>query len=109
MKKKQYLLLILLLCMSFNEISDFSICGRLVDHGFNPVSTFKIKVLKEKDNVFVKELHFNDENGEFLIKDLPPNKYIFEITVEHYTKYSITKEILNQNESVGEICLQNTW
>lgn len=95
--------------MSLNATNNYSICGRLVDHGFSPVSFFKIKVFREKDNVFVKELHFNDKNGEFLINDLPSNKYILEITVEQYTKYSITKEITNKNESVGEIFLQNTW
>ncbi|MCD9574054.1 hypothetical protein [Flavobacterium soyae] len=109
MKKIQCLLIILFLFMSFNEINNYSIWGRLVDHGFSPVPTFTIKVFQEKDNVFVKELQFNDKNGEFIINDLPPNKYILEITVEQYTKYSITKEIINKNESVGEICLQNIW
>lgn len=109
MKKIQYLLFISFLFMSFNGINNYSIWGRLVDHGFNPVSTFTIKIFKEKDKVFVKELIFSDKNGEFVINDLPPNKYILEITVEQYTKYSVTKEIINKNESVGEICLQNTW
>lgn len=109
MKKIQYLIFISFLFMSFNGINNYSIWGRLVDHGFSPVSIFKIKVFQERDSVFVKELHFNDKNGEFIIKDLPPNKYILEITVEQYTKYSITKEITNKNESLGEIYLQNTW
>jgi len=107
--RNRILLLVLFLFLSFTEIDNYSLYGRLVDHGFNPISEFRIKIIKEKTNDLVKEIGFNNQNGEFLIKDLPPNKYIFEITVENYTKFSIRKEIFNKNESVGELFLQNTW
>ena len=57
----------------------------------------------------IQELEVEDDNGEFLIKELTSYTYLIEITVENYTRYSIIKTVKDKNESVGEIFLQNSW
>lgn len=91
----------------------FHIWGRIVDHGFSPVTSFSITVFElnpvTNNTKKIQDFAVIDDNGEFLIKNLNSGIYLIEITVTNYTKYSITKKIVNKNESVGEIILQNTW
>ncbi|MBF4485757.1 hypothetical protein [Flavobacterium sp. CSZ] len=91
----------------------FTIWGRLVDNGFSPIESFKIKVFEintfKNQKKIIQDFKVRDDNGEFLIKNLNSQTYLIEITVENYTRYSIIKTLGNKNESVGEIVLQNTW
>lgn len=91
----------------------FSIWGRLVDNGFSPIESFSIKVFQlntfTNQKKIIQDFKVADNNGEFLIKNLTPETYLIEITVESYTRYSIIKTVGNKNESLGEIVLQNTW
>lgn len=113
---KRILLITLIFMPLFTAQSQkesFSIWGRIVDSGFNPIESFSIKVFEL--NAFtdqrkkIQDLKVWDHNGEFLIKNLSAQPYLIEITVENYTRYSIIKTVADKNESVGEIVLQNTW
>jgi len=111
------ILLIILLSIPLYAVQPpegtFTIWGRIVDHGFSPIESFSIQVF-ELDTVtnqkkIIQDFKARDDNGEFLIKNLHPETYLIEVTVENYTRYGIIKTVGNKNESVGEIVLQNTW
>lgn len=96
-----------------SQKESFSIWGRIVDSGFNPIESFSIKVFElsafTDQRKKIQDFKVWDHNGEFLIKTLSAQPYLIEITVENYTRYSIIKTVADKNESVGEIVLQNTW
>lgn len=96
-----------------SEKETYSIWGRILDHGFSPIESFSIKVYElntfTNQKKIIQDFEVKDGNGEFLIKNLNPQTYLIEVTVENYSRYSIIKTIENKNESVGEIVLQNTW
>ncbi|REC61327.1 hypothetical protein DRF65_16565 [Chryseobacterium pennae] len=110
MKKISLILIgILLISLSFTTKEKYSIWGRLVDHNYNPIEKFKIEIYQDNNQEIIQKLSIINENGEFLLKDLPPSTYEIRITVEKYTRYSTVKKIVNKNISVGEIALQNSW
>jgi hypothetical protein len=113
--KRIFLIILISIPLFASQLSKetFTLWGRLVDNGFSPIKSFSIKVfelntLTNQKNI-IQDFKVRDDNGEFLIKNLNSETYIIEVTVENYTRYSITKTVGNKNESVGEIVLQNTW
>ncbi len=113
---KRILLIILLsipLYAAHQPEETFTIWGRIVDHGFSPIESFSIQVFEldtaANQKKIIQDFKVSDDNGEFLIKNLHPETYMIEITVENYARYGILKTVGNRNESVGEIVLQNTW
>ena len=114
MKKIIILILIGISFLSFkSKRENYSIWGRIVDDKFSPIDSFSIKVFEYNSNKEqkkpIQDFQVKDNNGEFLIKDLTPDTYLINITVENYTRYSIIKTVKDKNESVGEIFLQNSW
>ncbi|WP_223580768.1 hypothetical protein [Sphingobacterium sp. GVS05A] len=108
MLKVQFLFILL----SSFLLDQYVVTGRLVDHQYNPVTYFIVKVYKSNqqkeklDRLRIDTVHH--QNGEFKIGELNKGSYLLEIDVPDYTGYTISVDIKDRNRSMPEIQLQPT-
>jgi hypothetical protein len=103
---KKIILILSLFCNVLVFAQTFSISGELIDKGNQPVLFANVTVLKSTDSTFVKGA-ISNENGIFLIDNLPASQYIVKVSYIGFQDLYIPTTIVNESKVLGKLKLNS--
>jgi hypothetical protein len=106
MKKSVVLLMVIIITAITARAQDISVSGSLTDKGNKPLSGAGVVLLNAFDSAYIKGGQ-TDKNGDFIIHNISPGKYIIKISYLGYTNLFINKDIYTQSILLGKLVLNS--